>query len=118
MGKDLLKILKAISDETRMRILCLLSASGLCVCEIEEILRMNQSNVSRHLIKLKEADLIISEKQGQFVFHSLNEEQFGKYSFLKALLSQASEISKFQKDIKSLNTLIDENKLTCRIENN
>ncbi len=114
MAKDLLKILKAVSDETRMRILCLLNIKDLCVCEIEEILGMNQSNVSRHLIKLKEADLILSEKQGQFVFHRLNEEKFGLYSFLRQLLSMASDIGKFKKDIGSLNILIDENRLTCR----
>ncbi len=114
MAKELIKILKALADENRIRILCLLNQKDLCVCEIEEVLKMNQSNVSRHLIKLKEADLIVSEKQAQFVFHSLNDEMMSRYPFLKQLLSQATELDKFKKDIEVLKTMIKENKLTCR----
>ncbi|MGD9156009.1 MAG: metalloregulator ArsR/SmtB family transcription factor, partial [Bacillota bacterium] len=59
---NLLKILKALGDENRLRILNLLRQKKLCVCELESVLNMTQSNVSRHLIKLKDAELIESEK--------------------------------------------------------
>ena len=50
---ELVEIFKAFGDETRIRILNLLRNSEMCVCEIEAILGINQSNASRHLNKLK-----------------------------------------------------------------
>ena len=71
---DKIKILKALSDNTRLSILNLLNGEKLCVCEIEAILDNTQSNISRHLAKLKEADLILSTKYAQWVHYELNYE--------------------------------------------
>jgi ArsR family transcriptional regulator len=49
---------------------------------------MTQSNVSRHLIKLKEAELIESEKNGRFVIYRINEAALVQYEFLKILCNQ------------------------------
>ncbi len=46
---ELVVILKALADETRLRMLHLLKDRELCVCEIEEVLGIQQSNASRHL---------------------------------------------------------------------
>lgn len=69
----MINILKALADENRMRILNLLMTAELCVCEIETILQLTQSNASRHLNKLKTSDLIVSSKDGQWVHYHVSE---------------------------------------------
>jgi|SRR6056297_202931 len=66
------EILKAIADENRLRILNLLSRNLLCVCEIETMLELNQSNISRHLAKLRKAGIIIAEKDAQWVHYKID----------------------------------------------
>jgi len=110
---NLQKVLKAISDENRLRILHLINHKELCVCEIESISGMMQSNVSRHLIKLKEAELIESEKNGQFVFYHLNSEAVASFPFLKDLLDQElAKLKLFQADLQKLNE-VSETGLMC-----
>lgn len=92
-------VLKALGDETRIRIVNLLQVEKLCVCEIEEILKINQSNTSRHLSKLKNANLIDSEKLAQWVYYSINKEILEQYSFVKALLNDLGEKTQCKNDI-------------------
>lgn len=70
-GECLIEKLKALSDENRLRLLHLLSLESLCVCELEVLLNMNQSNVSRHLNKLKTAGVITAHKEGLWVHYQL-----------------------------------------------
>ena len=83
---ELIQILKALSDETRVRILNLLMNNELCVGEIEVLLNINQSNASRHLSTLKNAALIIYEKNAQWIYYSINKEVLEKHTFLRELL--------------------------------
>lgn len=64
---DLLRVLKAISNENRLRILKILEEKPMCVCEIRKVLELSQPAVSRHLTKLKDAGLIRSRKEGIWV---------------------------------------------------
>jgi len=66
-------IFKALSDENRLRIFNLLSQDTLCVCDIETILNMTQSNVSRHLNKLKSEGIISCEKKAQWVYYKIDD---------------------------------------------
>ena len=69
------EIFKALSDETRLRIIRLLIAAGreLCCCEITDSLGESQYNISRHLKVLKNAALIKDRKEGRWVyFHIAN----------------------------------------------
>ncbi|GBG55911.1 transcriptional regulator [Sporomusaceae bacterium FL31] len=50
---EIINVLKALSDETRIKILNLLRIMPLCVCEIEDILGISQSNASRHLCLIR-----------------------------------------------------------------
>jgi ArsR family transcriptional regulator len=68
----LINIFKALSDENRLRILNLLMNYELCVCELEVVLDMTQSNVSRHLSKLRGVGIIASSKDGQWVHYMLD----------------------------------------------
>lgn len=67
---DIIKMLKALSDETRLRMIMLIEQQELCVCEIVYILKMKQSRVSRHLNILSDAGLVRSRRQGTWMFYS------------------------------------------------
>jgi len=63
--KDTARIFKALSDETRLRILSLLSVGKeLCVCDLMAVMEMPQSTVSRHLAYLRNANLVNDRRQG------------------------------------------------------
>jgi len=72
--KPLLKIFKALSDANRLRILKMLEIRPLCVCEITDVLQLANSTVSKHLSILRDADLILDEKDGKWVNYQLNTE--------------------------------------------
>lgn len=84
-----------MSLKKQLRILNMVHHKELCVSEMEKILGMTQSNVSRHLIKLKDTELIESEKQGQFVFHKVNPDAIEQFLFIHSLLTQ--ELHTFKK---------------------
>jgi ArsR family transcriptional regulator len=70
MIMDVSEVLKALADPNRIRILNLLHERTLCVCDLEAILELNQSNLSRHLSKLKHAGLVKSQKKALFTYYS------------------------------------------------
>lgn len=68
--RDLARWLKATADETRLRILYLLSTHGeLCVCDIHETLGISQSRASRHLRTLREAGLVQDRRVGMWMHY-------------------------------------------------
>ena len=100
---ELINILKALSDETRLRILYLLRQGDLCVCELEILLDINQSNASRHLNKLNTAGITEYYKVSKYVYYKLNETTLKKYSFINQILTgDMPESSIFEKDMERL----------------
>lgn len=69
---DIIKKFKALSDPTRLRLLNMLARYELNVNEIVSIVEMIQSGVSRHLKILLEAGLLVSRKDGSFIYYSAN----------------------------------------------
>ncbi len=102
---EIVEILKALGDETRVRILHLVQEKPLCVCEIQEILGLSQSNTSRHLIKLKNAKLIKGDKKAQWVYYSLAPDTFHKYSFLGDLMKNLNLYKDLENDRQALKSL-------------
>jgi ArsR family transcriptional regulator len=70
--RELVRILKALSDPQRIRILKMLEIRPLCVCEITDVLGLAQSTVSKHLAILRDVGLVMDEKDGKWVTYSLN----------------------------------------------
>ncbi len=68
----MVNVFKALSDETRLRILALVWDDELCVCEIEGGLHLTQSNASRHLTVLKNAGILTSYKKAQWAYYKKN----------------------------------------------
>ncbi len=69
--RSTISILKAVADETRVRILLALSRQELCVCQITSVLELAPSTVSKHLSILYGAGLVNMRKRGKWVFYSL-----------------------------------------------
>jgi ArsR family transcriptional regulator len=113
---ELVKVLKALGDENRVRILNLLRKRNMCVCELESVLQITQSNVSRHLQKLKEADIIDFEKQGLYVFYKINDPILEQYPFIQNILNrELDRINKLGEDLARLERLKRDGQV-CRIE--
>ena len=110
---DLIEIVKALGDENRIRILNLLMRQELCVCEIETLLDMTQSNASRHLNKLKTSGIITSEKKSQWVYYSVDNNFIEKNNLLyKFLKSKMDENTQWIKDMERLKKYKNSN-FTC-----
>ncbi|MGN0610661.1 MAG: ArsR/SmtB family transcription factor [Ruminiclostridium sp.] len=65
---------KAISDETRIKLLYSLSRSKMCVCDLAALLGMTVSAISHQLRVLRQAGLVRSEKQGKVVYYMLSDD--------------------------------------------
>lgn len=67
------EVFKALGDPTRLTIVRMLAQNGeMCVCKIVDELSIGQSAVSHHMLKLKQARLLHSRKEGQWIYYSVN----------------------------------------------
>ncbi len=77
---DLAELFKVFGDLTRMKILCALIESEMCVCDLANLLNMTQSSVSHQLRVLKQARLVRYKRVGKIVYYSIDDEHV-KYIF-------------------------------------
>jgi ArsR family transcriptional regulator len=85
--KKTLEILKALSDENRLRIVLMLKEKKLCVCELHEVLEdISNSTLSAHLKTLRFAGIVNQEKAGRWIYYSLE-----KNKNLHALIGSIEE---------------------------
>ncbi|MBK5240454.1 metalloregulator ArsR/SmtB family transcription factor [Clostridium sp.] len=70
---DLAELFKVFGDSTRIKILCVLFESEMCVCDIAALLNMTQSAISHQLRVLKNARLVKYRKEGKVVYYSLDD---------------------------------------------
>ncbi|MHB0976297.1 MAG: ArsR/SmtB family transcription factor [Candidatus Aquicultorales bacterium] len=92
MRSDLPRVLKALSDPTRLKIFEMLLGSEMCVCEIVAKLNLSQPLVSHHLRELKIANLVVDRRQGNWVHYRLNTQSVARIKEkLEGLFSQVSE---------------------------
>jgi len=80
--KKVVNFLKIISEENRLKILCILQKQERCVCEIWQFLDLPQNLISHHLKVLRDFGLIGSRKEGTKVFYFLNKENIKKFTSL------------------------------------
>lgn len=69
--KELSTLLKLISDNSRLQILCIIQKDEHCVCELIEETKLSQSLISHHLKDLKDYGLVSDRKQGKWSYYSL-----------------------------------------------
>lgn len=78
--QDLLKAIKALSDETRLRILSILLERECCVCEVMQALDISQSRASRNLGIIQEAGFLKARRDGAWMIYSVDWEATNHYS--------------------------------------
>ncbi|MBE5923279.1 MAG: helix-turn-helix transcriptional regulator [Lachnospiraceae bacterium] len=71
---DLAELFKVFGDSTRIRILFVLLQAEVCVCDLAEVLNMNQSAISHQLRILKQNKLVKARREGKSIFYSLADE--------------------------------------------
>lgn len=82
---DLAELFKIFGDSTRIKILYVLLEAEMCVCDIAQLLNMNQSAISHQLRVLKQSQLVKFRREGKTVFYSLED------GHVRTILSQGME---------------------------
>ena len=100
-------LLKSLSDQTRLRSLMLLMQEGeLCVCELTHALDLMQPKISRHLASLRELDVVIDRRAGQWIYYSINPKlPLWANELLQAALKGSMDEKQFKSDLKKLKNM-------------
>ena len=103
--KEFIRVMKALSDPTRVKILKILEKRLMCVCELQTAIGTAQSTTSKHLKILEDAGLVASQKDGLWVNYTLAD---GRQSpFAASLLGNLRHWLNDEKDISELMGTID-----------
>ncbi|HWR89309.1 MAG TPA: metalloregulator ArsR/SmtB family transcription factor [Dissulfurispiraceae bacterium] len=101
--KSAVKFFSLLSDETRFRILMLLTMKELCVCQIMGVLGVSQPLISRNLSLLKDAGLLDERRDGKLVFYSLKRDlEADRAGMLDILRRKLEKDEEFRRDLESL----------------
>ncbi|MBN1102229.1 MAG: winged helix-turn-helix transcriptional regulator [Deltaproteobacteria bacterium] len=105
--KEFIKVMKALRDPNRVKILKMLQHGELCVCEIQVALGVSQPTVSKHVKILEAAGLLSSRKDGLWVHYRLQDERSSPYAAamlgnMKHWLEQTPEISELTKKLPDI----------------
>jgi ArsR family transcriptional regulator, arsenate/arsenite/antimonite-responsive transcriptional repressor len=107
------RLLRALGDETRLRIVALLSHGELCVCHIEAALDLSQPNASRHMGVLKAAGLVEPRRDGNWIYYRLARQGDGAARrVLKTIVKSFGAQQTLRRDVRKL--LRTKGPLSCR----
>jgi len=100
-------LIQSLSDQTRLRSILLLQQEGeLCVCELMYALDVIQPKISRHLALLRDLGLVISRRQGQWIYYQLKADlPSWALDVIEAILQGAKDTALFNNDIISLKNM-------------
>jgi len=106
--KNTAQVFKALSDETRLRIMGLLIAGEeLCVCDIIAALDLPQSTVSRHLAYLRNSGLLEDRRQGVWMYYRLSQDSKKNINYLLDILAVLfNDLDQVAQDRRSLNDFL------------
>ncbi len=95
------QLFKAFADETRLRILNLVAQRERCVCEFQEILRVPQPTISRHLAYLRRSGLLVARREGKWIHYSLAKPKSGVHAaLLHCIRSCFCDVDFLRRDLK------------------
>lgn len=102
--KPYLRVMKALSDPNRVRVVKLLEDRSLCVCEIQKVLGLAQPTVSSHMKILEDAGLVNKQRQGTWMIYSqaIDSESHYVHTMLAELRQWLNEDETLQMMIRSL----------------
>ncbi len=100
-------LLKLLSDQTRLRSLMLLMQEGeLCVCELTYALDLIQPKISRHLAALRDMQVVIDKRAGQWIYYHINPKlPAWANQLLQAALKGCLDEKQYKRDIKKLKNM-------------
>ena len=98
--KDFIKVMKALSDPHRVKIIKMLQHKIMCVCEMQEALHISQPSVSKHLKILEDAGLVDFRKDGLWVNYHLTDG--GKSPYVASLLGNLRHWLEDNGDVREL----------------
>lgn len=105
----LIQIYECLCDETRLRILNLLSVSPLCVSHLQKVLQMTQVKMSKHLTYMKERGMVEATRFENRKLYSLSKAKSAELeSNLKCLQDCSKEYPVFKNDLKNLEIILNE----------
>jgi ArsR family transcriptional regulator, arsenate/arsenite/antimonite-responsive transcriptional repressor len=87
--RPLTRLFRALGDETRLRMVAMLSHGELCVCHLERALELPQPTVSRQLGILRMAGVVEARREGTWVYYKLAEQEHGPVQTVLATLTAA-----------------------------
>lgn len=97
------KLFKALGDETRVRIVALLSHEELCVCHIEAALGLSQPNASRHLAILRTAGVVETRREANWIYYRLAQQSDpSRRTQLRILVNGFAKSEVLKKDVAKL----------------
>ncbi len=109
------EMLKAAGDPTRLRLLNLLRLGNICVCDLQMVLRIPQTSVSRHLAALRHAGLVSDQRKGMRIVYSLTPSATTRIAALHDLLDRCCpEDSLMRADVARFRQAVADG--TCRLE--
>jgi ArsR family transcriptional regulator len=111
--ENVLKIFKALSDQTRLRIFNILAGHELNVNEIVEVLQMGQSRISRHLKILSDCGLVRSRRDGSFVYYQ-SEQDENRQILMKFIRNTLPETQELETDFARSEAIVGERKQKTR----
>lgn len=117
--EDLVKVFKALSDETRLKILLIISKRTICQKGISRHLGISESAVSQHIKVLKESGIVTGIKQGYSVIYVINDDCFKEAKFFLKMINDIEDdtfIGKEKLDAIRLNSCANckSNKKCCK----
>ena len=117
--EDLVKVFKALSDETRLKILLIISKRTICQKGISRHLGISESAVSQHIKVLKESGIVTGIKQGYSVIYVINDDCFKEVKFFLKMINDIEDdtfIDKEKLDAIRLNSCANckSNKNCCK----
>jgi ArsR family transcriptional regulator, arsenate/arsenite/antimonite-responsive transcriptional repressor len=98
--RNFTKVMKALSDSNRVKIVKMLQHKPMCVCELQEALQIAQSSVSKHLKILEEAGLVDYKKDGLWVNYHLTDGM--KSPYVSSLMGNLRHWLEDDQEVKNL----------------
>ena len=97
--EELSSILKLVSDNNRLQLLCILQNGEHCVCQLLDHTKLSQSLISHHLKDLKDAGLVVDRKDSKWSYYSLTKDGLEIINLLLKIKIQQKHVKLMQKII-------------------
>ncbi len=118
MLRDLERVIKALADKNRLRILKMLQQRAMCVCEIREVLGLSQPSVSKHLKILKDAGIIEDWQDGLWTNYQLKPQNRYSKKLLLSLENWLNNDDRITRDLVAAKKASRQKLYCCRKKGN